>query len=343
MAGPQDRTGVIACPNCGFSHLRGSLPHTLGERVGAWWSGTSYFRCQTCHWRGQLHDIWNPSGAFPDVHPLKLGRELDIEPLEERDEHAIVELLLSHGEELGCTLRVWLDDSRPAPTGWLHLRSVTAVQSLLEPRLVRELSLDHDLGWCADCIREGKHLRQTRHRHCPHTPTGYDLCVWMAEHNSWPPVPPTVHSGNLDGGARMLGLIASRWSEPGRGAPGHGAPGHGAPGKDAPGKDAPAEHASPDGDSAEAASAPRPRRPDLTAMAQLTTCPSCGARRVTRAPRGSTFARMRTMLTRRNPVRCQACGWSKWVREPILVRLSSSSEAPAEELSRKEFDSIDPE
>lgn len=317
MAGPQDRTGVIACPSCGFSHLRGSLPHTVGERVRAWWTGTSYFRCQTCHWRGQLHDIWNPSGAFPDVHPLKLTRELDIEPLEERDEHAIVDLLLRHGTELGCTLRVWLDDSRPAPPGWLHLRSVSAAQSLLGAGLVREMSLDHDLGWCADCIREGKHLRQTRHRHCPHTPTGYDLCVWMADQNVWPPVPPAVHSGNLEGGARMLGLIASRWNDTAVAA-------------------------------SETAGTPvidaaRTRvSPDLTAVAQLTTCPSCGARRVIRAPRGSTIARLRTMLTRRNPVRCQACGWSKWVREPILVRLSSSSETPADELSRNEFDSIDP-
>ncbi|MDQ3170625.1 MAG: hypothetical protein M3Q55_10855 [Acidobacteriota bacterium] len=320
MADPQDRTGVIACPSCGFSHLRGSVAHTVMERLNAWWTGTSYFRCQTCQWRGQLHDEWNPSGAFPDVHPLKLNRELDIEPLEERDEHAIVELLLSHAPDLGCTLRVWLDDSRPAPTGWLHLRSVTAAQALLSAKLVREMSLDHDLGWCADCIREGAHLRQSGKRHCPHTPTGYDLCIWMADKNVWPLVPPAVHSGNLEGGARMLGLIARRWKDPGGNAPAS--------------------------ESASTGSGIRPARRserDLTAMAQLTTCPSCGARRVIRAARGSTLARFRTMITRRNPVRCQACGWSKWVREPILVRLSSSRETPAEELSRGEFDAIDPD
>lgn len=125
-----------------------------------------------------------------------------------------MQLLVEHAEEVGCTLRVWLDDSRPAPTDGLHLRSVDAVQARLGAKLVRELSLDHDLGWCADCIREGAHLRKTGQRHCPHTPTGYDLCVWMASENTWTPVPPAVHSGNLEGGARMLGLIASRWSEP---------------------------------------------------------------------------------------------------------------------------------
>ena len=322
-----DRTGVIACPSCGFSHLRGSQPHTLAERFRAWWTGTSYFRCETCRWRGQLHDEWNPSGAFPDVHPLKLTRELDIEPLEERDEHAIVALLLSHAPQLGCTLRVWLDDSRPAPTGWLHLRSVSAAKTLLSAKLVREMSLDHDLGWCGECIRQGAHLRHSGKRHCPHTPTGYDLCVWMADSNIWPPVPPAVHSGNLDGGARMLGLIARRWTDTAA--------------------DSPAEPGAPTEPGAKALDvipliARRAER-DLTAMAQLTTCPSCGARRVTRASRGTTFARLRAMVTRRNPVRCQACGWSKWVREPILVRLSSSRETPAEELTRGEFDAIDPD
>ena len=37
------------------------------------------------------------------------------------------------------------------------------------------MSLDHDLGWCSDCIRQGAHLRHSGKRHCPHTPTGYDL------------------------------------------------------------------------------------------------------------------------------------------------------------------------
>jgi hypothetical protein len=62
-----------------------------------------------------------------------------------------------------------------------------------------------------------------------------------------------------------------------------------------------------------------------------------------RATRGTTLARLRAQVTRRNPVRCQACGWTKWVSDPILVRLSSSRETPADELTRGEFDAIDPE
>lgn len=315
-----EHAGVIACPNCGFSHLRGSSPRNVGERLRSWWSGTSFFRCQTCQWRGRLYDQWDVLSAFPHVRPLKLARELDIEGLEERDEQAVVELVLAHAAEIGRTLRVWLDDSRPAPAGWLHLRSVPAVRQLLEAHLVRELSLDHDLGWCADCIREGAHLRKSAHRHCPHTPTGYDLCVWMADTGIWPAVPPAVHSGNLEGGARMLGLIARHWS-------GDGTPaGAGAAAPDTP-RQMPAMQA----------------LHDMTAVAQLTTCPACGARRVSRAPRSGNLGRLRSLLTRRYPVRCSACGWSKWVAEPVLVRLSSSAVQQPDELARSEFDRIDPE
>lgn len=314
MADAQDQAGVIACPSCGFSHLRGSSARTIGERLRAWWTGTSYFRCQTCQWRGALRDEWNVARAFPMVRPLRLARDLDIEALEERDEQAIVELVIGHREEIGCTLRVWLDDSRPAPSGWMHLRSVEAVQQLLSARLVRELSLDHDLGWCAACIREGAHLRTGSERHCPHTATGYDLCVWMSDTGTWPAVPPAVHSGNLEGGARMLGLIARNWADP-------------------------SGSASPP----DASDAPHRWGKDLTATAQLTRCRSCGGRRIIRAPRISRFGRLRSLLTRRYPVRCQGCGWAKWVSEPILVHLSSSLELPAEELTRKEFDAIDPD
>lgn len=334
----QDQSGVIACPSCGFSHLRGSRPRNAAERLRAWWTGTSYFRCQTCHWRGPMHDEWNVTSAFPHVRPLKLARELDIEALEERDEHDVVELVLAHAEDVGCTLRVWLDDSRPAPAGWMHLRSVTAVQELLKARLVREISLDHDLGWCGDCIRDGAHLRKTGQRHCPHTPTGYDLCVWMADTGLWPAVPPAVHSGNLEGGARMLGLIARHWALDQPAVADAGADGAAAEGDAA---------AASDGAARQDAGRPQARRPrslyDLTAMAPLTTCPACGARRVSRAPRGSNMARLRSLVTRRNPVRCSACGWSQWMRDPILVRLSSSVGQPAEELPRSEFDRIDPE
>lgn len=175
------------------------------------WTDTRWFRCETCAWRGRIRDVWSPDAAFPDLPPLRLGRELDIEILQQRDEESVVDLVLSHKDRIKRTLKLWLDDSRPAPPDWLRVTTVRSAQRLLEAQIVSETSLDYDLGWCPDCIHRGEHLKNTGHRHCPHTPTGYDLVAWMAETGHWPALPPNVHSGNLDGGARMLGVIARHW------------------------------------------------------------------------------------------------------------------------------------
>jgi hypothetical protein len=252
-----------------------------------------------------------------------LGRELDIEILQQRDETSLVDLVLSHRDSVQRTLKLWLDDSRPAPSDWLRVTTVVSAQRLLEVQLVHEVSLDYDLGWCADCIHRGEHLKHTGQRHCPHTPTGYDLVAWMADTGHWPKLPPNVHSGNLDGGARMLGVIARHWhgdtlitprADPVR-APRPPA---------APGTDAQQANAQ-------------------AAMATLTVCPQCHGPYLQRSHRHSNVERLRTRFTRRYPVRCAACGWTKWVAAPILVRLSSGTETPAETIDSRRFERIDPD
>lgn len=44
-------------------------------------------------------------------------------------------------------MKVWLDDERPAPDGWLWCKRPYDVVVLLMRGVVDELSLDHDLGW----------------------------------------------------------------------------------------------------------------------------------------------------------------------------------------------------
>ena len=85
---------------------------------------------------------------------------------------------------------------------------------LLPGDLAAEISLDYDLGWCVECLNRGDHLKRSGERHCPHMPTGYDLVAWMAETGHWSHLPPTVHSGNVEGAAKMLGLIARQWRDP---------------------------------------------------------------------------------------------------------------------------------
>src|SRR5512132_2943655 len=43
-------------------------------------------------------------------------------------------------------MKVWLDDERSAPAGWVRVRTPEETIELLRSGAVEELSLDHDLG-----------------------------------------------------------------------------------------------------------------------------------------------------------------------------------------------------
>ena len=95
-------------------------------------------------------------------------------------------------------MKVWLDDMRPAPTGWVHVRTPEEVIELLRGGGVEELSLDHDLG-----LDVGARER-----------TGYDVLVWLEREialGRWAfPLPAIgVHSANPVGRKRMEQAIAS--------------------------------------------------------------------------------------------------------------------------------------
>lgn len=86
---------------------------------------------------------------------------------------------------------MWLDDVRPAPTGWTHVRSVNEAVDLLRSAEVIEASLDHDLG---DYAHDGG--------------DGYRVTDWMAEHDRWPVGGVRCHSANPVGRARIEATIA---------------------------------------------------------------------------------------------------------------------------------------
>lgn len=89
------------------------------------------------------------------------------------------------------TTRLWLDDVRSAPEGWVWVRSVNAAIDVLQAGDVVEASLDHDLG---DFAGDGG--------------DGSGVVDWMAEHGCWPADGVRVHSANPVGRERMLGVIA---------------------------------------------------------------------------------------------------------------------------------------
>jgi hypothetical protein len=94
-------------------------------------------------------------------------------------------------------VRAWLDDERPAPEGWVRVRTPEEAIGLLRGGEVEELSLDHDLG-----LDGGARER-----------TGYDVLLWLeaevAAGRARPPAVMTVHSGNVGAVRRMEQAIES--------------------------------------------------------------------------------------------------------------------------------------
>ncbi len=88
-------------------------------------------------------------------------------------------------------MRVFLDDERTTPEGWIRVYWPSEAIALLQTGEVEELSLDHDLG---DDERG----------------TGYDVVLWIEEavalHQFIPPKM-TVHSANTSARDKMLAGI----------------------------------------------------------------------------------------------------------------------------------------
>ena len=113
---------------------------------------------------------------------------------------------------------LWLDDMRPAPDGWVWVKTVEEAKRHLETGQVLRASLDHDLGACNTCMG-GRTAEQwldeskfTQMPNCDHFGTGYTLVCWMEETGHWPMKMPLVHSANPAGRARMQQAILREWA-----------------------------------------------------------------------------------------------------------------------------------
>ena len=84
-------------------------------------------------------------------------------------------------------MRVYLDDERTAPAGWIQVRWPSEAIELLQRGGVTDISLDHDLG---DDERG----------------TGYDVILWIEEAvatRGFSPPRITVHSANSSARKKM--------------------------------------------------------------------------------------------------------------------------------------------
>lgn len=90
-------------------------------------------------------------------------------------------------------MKVYLDDERKTPDGWVRVYWPQEAIDLLKTGHVSELSLDHDLG---DDTRG----------------TGYDVVLWIEEHviiHGFSPPRMVVHSANPSARLKMESGIRS--------------------------------------------------------------------------------------------------------------------------------------
>lgn len=84
--------------------------------------------------------------------------------------------------------KLWIDDERKPPEGWLWSKDYDDAVYILSLKWVFEwVSFDHDLG-------EGK--------------DGYDVVKWIAEENIWPSIRNiAVHTHNPVGAKNICGVV----------------------------------------------------------------------------------------------------------------------------------------
>lgn len=90
-------------------------------------------------------------------------------------------------------MKVFLDDERAAPPGWIQVRWPEEAIELLKTGAVTDLSLDHDLG-------DDEHG------------TGYDVLLWIEEEvvcGKFVPPSINIHSANPAARRRMGAALAS--------------------------------------------------------------------------------------------------------------------------------------
>lgn len=83
-------------------------------------------------------------------------------------------------------MKIYLDDKRPTPEGWIGVETAEEVIYCLKSALVQEISFDHDLGT---------------------KKTGYDVLLWIerqvATTDFIPPAKITIHTDNPVGRQKM--------------------------------------------------------------------------------------------------------------------------------------------
>lgn len=113
-------------------------------------------------------------------------------------------------------VRLWHDDVRPPPDGWVWARTNAQARAILAEHEVIECSLDHDLG--LDHIEMPETYAELQHSDPEQAhqiflagrseDNGLLLVYWMVKHDLVPPVV-TIHSWNPAGAQSMRAAFAT--------------------------------------------------------------------------------------------------------------------------------------
>lgn len=96
-------------------------------------------------------------------------------------------------------VKLWHDDVRPAPQGWVWVQNNKDAKEILRHCDVTEISMDHDLG----AVPYGEAGIMARGWD---EENGYKLAIWMVE-NVIVPGTVTIHSWNPDGARKMASVF----------------------------------------------------------------------------------------------------------------------------------------
>ena len=105
-------------------------------------------------------------------------------------------------------MKLWLDDERPAPEGWVLAKNLEEAKRLMATGEVSEASLDHDLGLRKIGTKTVQLPNgETEEQDVTLEENGTQFVDWMINTNHWPKTKPRVHSMNPVGAARMRQML----------------------------------------------------------------------------------------------------------------------------------------
>lgn len=106
-------------------------------------------------------------------------------------------------------MRLWIDDIRPAPEGWVWVKNFDEAVKAFQEEEISDASFDYDLGYVIpeeDCHFDvGKVVKATAYD--TQMPDGNDILTWVIENKKWPSESITVHSMNPTGAKRLCDTI----------------------------------------------------------------------------------------------------------------------------------------